>query len=129
MKKLNKIYLAIPYSKMDTDLSFSLANEMMVYFLNKGNNVFSPITHTHPITKMGLTSGAWDYWGDFDRQFVDWADEIVVIIPPTEDGVELVHTSVGVNGEIEHGNKTGKPHRFFDYETKKFVKLPELVSE
>jgi hypothetical protein len=95
---------------------------MMVYFLNKGNNVFSPISHTHPIAKMGLTSGAWDFWGDYDLQFVDWSDEIVVIVVP-ENGWELIETSIGVQAEIEHGKLTGKRVRYFDYETKCFVKL------
>ena len=132
MKKLNKIYLAIPYSKMDGNLSFKLANEIMVHFLNKGNNVFSPITHTHPIVDMGLTSGAWDYWGEYDCQFIDWADEMIIIIPPNNkdiNGIELILSSTGVQAEIEYCNKIGKKVRYFDYETKKFVKIPELVLE
>jgi hypothetical protein len=126
MKTLRKIYLAIPYSKWDVDLSYEIANEVSAHFINLGFNVFSPITHSHPLTKYGLR-GDFDFWEKMDKQYVDWCDEIVVIIPPTYNGLELIESSVGVQGEIEHGEKTGKPHRFFDYKTKKFVKIPELT--
>lgn len=129
MKKLNKIYLAVPYSKMDNELSFEIANRTMVRFLNLRNNVFSPITHTHPIVEMGLTKGTWDYWAEYDCQFIDWADEIIVIIPPTDNGWELVFTSIGVQAEIKYGEKHGKRVRYFDYATQKFVKVPELIEE
>ena len=125
-KKINKIYLAIPYSKMDKGYSYELVNKITIEFLNQGNNVYSPITHTHPLVMMGL-DGAWDYWEEYDYQFLDWADEIIVVIPPTENGIQLVQDSIGVQAEIKYGIKTGKPYRFFDYVTKEFVDVPELI--
>jgi hypothetical protein len=127
-KKLNKIYLAIPYSKMDVELSYKLANEMFAYFLNRGNNVFSPITHSHPLTKLGFR-GDWDFWQDCDHQFIDWSDEIVVVVPPTDNGWELVFTSTGVQAEIKYGDETGKKTKYIDFVTKKFVTPPVLISE
>lgn len=127
-KQLNKIYLAIPYSKMNTDLSFQLANEISVYFLKQGNNVFSPITHCHPLHQTGmLNDNTWEFWGEIDMQFIDWADEIIVIIPPTTNGVDLVLNSTGVTSEIKYGLNNNKPHRFFDYKTKSFVEIEEFV--
>ena len=120
--KIKKIYLAIPYSKMDKELSFTIANEISIRFLNKGFNVFSPITHSHPLVKKGLLNGAWDFWEKIDCQFIDWADEIVVIIPPN-NGIELIETSVGVQGEINYAKQTNKPYRYFDYNKKRFVPL------
>ena len=131
MKKLNKIYLAIPYSKMDGDLSFKIANEMMVHFLNKGSNVFSPITHSHPLTNLGIR-GDWKFWEQIDLEFIDWSDEMIIIIPPTNNnisGIDLILSSIGVQAEIEYCNKSGKKIRYIDYETKKFVNIQELVLE
>jgi hypothetical protein len=110
---------------MDKDLSYEIANEMSVYFINKGFNVFSPITHSHPLTKYGLR-GDFAFWEAMDIQYVDWADEVVVIVVP-ENGWELIESSVGVQGEKAHAEKTGKRVRYFSYETKKYVKMPELV--
>jgi hypothetical protein len=126
MKKLNKIYLGIPYSKMDVELSYKVANEMFAKFLELGNNVFSPITHSHPLTKLGFR-GDWDFWQDCDHQFIDWCDEIIIIIPPTDDGYDLVLSSTGVQAEIKYGIKNGKKIRYFDYAKRLFVKMPEVV--
>jgi len=131
MKKLNKIYLAIPYSKMDGELSFNLANEVMISLLNAGHNVFSPITHTHPLVRLGVR-GDWKFWKQVDLEFIDWTDEMVVIIPPDTDkitGIELLETSVGVQAEIKYCKEQGKDVKYFDYNTKIFIKIPELVSE
>ena len=125
-KKINKIYLAIPYSKIDKHYSYSLVNQITFDLINAGNNVYSPITHTHPLVMMGL-DGDWDFWEQCDYQFIDWADEIIVTIPPVENGIEIVQESVGVQAEIKYGIKTGKPIRFYDYATKEFVDVPELM--
>ena len=125
MKDLKKAYLAIPYSKMDKELSYKIANEISVYFINKGYNIFSPITHSHPLSKYGLR-GDFAFWEKMDKQFIDWCDEVIVVVVPN-NGWELIESSIGVQGEIEHANLTGKRVRFFDYETKMFVKLKELV--
>lgn len=125
MKDLKKVYLAIPYSKMDKELSYRIANEMSVYFINKGYNIFSPITHSHPLSKYGLR-GDFAFWEKMDKQFIDWSNEIIVIVVPN-NGWELIESSIGVQGEIEHASLTGKPVKFFDYETKMFVKLKNLV--
>lgn len=127
-KKINKIYLAIPYTKIDKQYSYDLANVITFDLINQGNNVYSPITHTHPLVMMGL-EGSWDFWAECDYQFIDWADEIIVVIPPVENGIETVQESVGVNAEIKYGIETGKPVRFFDYATKEYVGVPELVNE
>ena len=125
-KKINKIYLAITYSKIDKHYSYSLVNQITFDLINAGNNVYSPITHTHPLVMMGL-DGDWDFWEQCDYQFIDWADEIIVTIPPVENGIEMVQESVGVQAEIKYGIKTGKPIRFYDYATKDFVDVPELM--
>lgn len=120
-----KIYLAIPYSKMDVELSYLIANEMTVHLINKGYNVFSPITHSHPLTKYGLR-GDFEFWEIMDKQFVDWADEVFVVVVP-ENGWDLIESSTGVRGETEYAKFTDKPVKYIDYKTKKFVKKNDKI--
>ena len=123
---MRKVYLAIPYSKIDNELSYNIANEVTFYFLNMGYNVFSPITHSHPLTKYGIR-GDWDFWEKIDTEFIDWANEIVVIIPPIKNPLLAIESSVGLQAEIKYGKKKGKKIRYFDYFTKKFIKENEVA--
>jgi len=110
-KQLKKIYLAIPYTGM-VESSFEQANKASVLILNKGLNVFSPITHSHPLTLLeGYTvPHTWDYWQHIDYQFVDWCDEIWVLIP--KEGIEYLKNSTGVKAEIKYGLKHNKHIKF-----------------
>lgn len=103
-KSLKKIYLAIPYSGME-ESSFEQANKATVALLNQGFNVFSPITHSHPLTKEHLP-GTWDFWKEIDYQFLDWADILIVLCP--EEGIERVNSSTGVQSEIEYFKETAE---------------------
>lgn len=113
---MKKIYLAIPYSGM-TESSYEQATkataELMSGDLNV--NVFSPITHSHPLTQHGLR-GDWQFWKQVDFQFIDWAEEVWVIIP--EEGIKRVLMSVGVIAEINYANDTKKPVKYFKRNTK-----------
>lgn len=110
--KLKRIYLAIPYRGME-ESSFSQANEASVAIINSGHNVFSPITHSHPLTKLGKISvpSTWDYWKNIDFQFIDWADELWVLIP--KEGAEYVVNSEGVTEECIYATQNKKPIKYF----------------
>jgi hypothetical protein len=99
---MKKIYLAIPYSGME-ESSFRQANEATVHLLNMGFNVFSPITHSHPLTRYNLP-GTWDFWEQIDYQFLDWSDRLLVVIP--EEGIDKVLHSKGVQAEIKYFENT-----------------------
>jgi len=103
-----KIYLAIPYTDMEKS-SYKQANKVTAQFLKFGYNVFSPITHSHPLTKYKVP-GTWDFWSKIDYQFIDWADIIVVLVP--EEGLIPVFNSIGVQAEITYAKKTGKSYVF-----------------
>ena len=106
MEQLKKIYLAIPYSGME-ESSYNQANDATVHVINElGHNVFSPITHSHPIAKLGV-KGTWEYWQKIDYQFIDWADEVWVLYP--KEGISKVLNSVGVQAEIEYAQEHNKP--------------------
>jgi nucleoside 2-deoxyribosyltransferase len=109
--EMKKIYLAIPYSGMGVESSFKQANEAAAIILNKGFNVFSPISHCHVIAKDHKLPETWDFWKHVDYQFIDWSDEIWVLIP--KEGIEPVRNSTGVNAEIKYAKETGKTVRFF----------------
>jgi nucleoside 2-deoxyribosyltransferase len=112
MKEPKKVYLAIPYSGME-ESSYEQANIITSILINEYElNVFSPITHSHPLTKFGI-KGTWDYWKILDFQFIDWADEVSVIIP--REGLLRNFMSTGVTEEIKYANQKGKPVNFIDF--------------
>lgn len=102
---MKKIYLAIPYSGM-TASSYFQANRAMAVLLKLGYNVFSPITHSHPMSDYNMPQN-WEFWEKIDYQFIDWADEVIVLIP--NEGHLVVNDSTGVQAEIKYAEKTGKP--------------------
>lgn len=111
---MKKVYLAIPYSGMEQS-SYDQATAVTAQIINQHEiNVFSPITHSHPLTKHGV-KGTWDYWQKIDFQFIDWCDEVWVLIP--KEGRERVEKSVGVRGEIEYARQTGKLIKYISVET------------
>ena len=117
---MKKIYLAIPYSGM-AESSYEQATKASAELMKEygGINVFSPITHSHALTEYGLR-GDWAFWKEIDFQFIDWADEVWVLIP--NEGVEKVLKSVGVIGEINHANETGKPVHFYKRDDDGFIR-------
>lgn len=100
---MRKIYLAIPYSGMQ-ESSYEQATIATAILLKKGFNVYSPITHSHPLTKQGIDlPHSWDFWEKIDKQFIDWADEVYVMIPI--EGYEKILSSIGVQAEIAYAKE------------------------
>lgn len=109
---MKKIYLAIPYSGMK-DSSYDQATRATAMIISKGGyNVFSPITHSHPLTKYKdiTIPGNWEYWEAVDYQYIDWCDEVWVLVP--KEGFKKIATSVGVQAEIEYAGNQRKPVRY-----------------
>ena len=115
---MKKIYLAIPYTGME-DSAYEQVNLATLLLLNLGYNVISPITHCHPLTKIeGYTvPGTWEFWKEIDFQFLDWADEMFVLIP--KEGMERIHKSTGVQAEIEYAMDNDKDVTFYSIDTLK----------
>ena len=109
---MKKIYLAIPYSGME-EASCALATRVTAKLMSEQRlNVFSPITHCHPMTKLqGISMpGDWEYWREIDFQYLDWADEMYVVVPV--GGYELVMSSTGVQAEIAYCKEHNMPVKF-----------------
>lgn len=103
-----KVYLAIPYSGMENSAynQVSLATAKLIE--TKKFNVFSPITHSHPLTLIKGVNlpGDWEYWQTIDKQFIDWADEVWALIPT--EGPEKLKKSKGVKEELSYASEKGK---------------------
>lgn len=108
--EMTKIYLAIPYSGME-ESSYKQANEATVELLRRGYNVLSPITHSHPLSMIGGLPGTWEFWSKIDYQFLDWADEMWILVP--KEGKDVVEKSVGVQAEIQYAAGQLMPITYF----------------
>jgi nucleoside 2-deoxyribosyltransferase len=113
---MKKIYLAIPYTGM-TESSFKQANEAAAVLLNEGYNVFSPISHCHIITREYNLPTNWNFWKKVDFQFIDWADEVWVLVP--KEGWHTTKESNGVQAEIKYALSKNKAISFFMIENNK----------
>lgn len=120
MKQLKKIYLAIPYSGMQQS-SFEQATKLTADLMSSFDdiNVFSPITHSHPLVKKNKNIGHdWSWWEEIDHQFLDWCDELWVIVP--REGISTIHDSKGVQAEITYALTHNKPIFYIPYDIKLF---------
>ena len=116
---MKKIYLAIPYSGNE-EKSYILATKITAILIADNNlNVFSPITHSHPLTKVkGVeVPGDWEYWKEVDYSFIDWSDEVYIVIPNGD--FTQVLTSSGVVAEAKYAVTTDKPISFISLEGSK----------
>lgn len=108
-----KIYVAIPYTGMEED-SFKFANEVTALLLNLKAYVYSPISSSHPIAATNMTANTFDMWIDLDMKFLEWCDEIYVIIP-SGMRIDRILQSKGCLTEILWGVTNKKPIKYFIY--------------
>ena len=104
-----KIYIALPYSGVE-EKSFKIANKIAGKIINEGNIPMSPVSHSHPISIECNVDGDWDFWKDMDCSFIDWSDEVMVVVWDEE----LIEKSTGVQAEIKYANETGKKVTFLN---------------
>ena len=104
-----RIYLATPYSHPDPEVRearFQLVNAVAARLMREGHHVYSPISHTHPIALAGDLPKGWDFWEAYDRTFIDWAEEVHILL------AEGWQESKGVQAEMKIATDTAKPVRF-----------------
>ena len=103
-----KIYLACPYTQ-NPERGFIQANRKAAELMLEGHIVFSPISHSHHICIQNGLPEKLDFWLKQDLPFIDWCDELhVLMLPGWED-------SSGVSREIEYAELTFKPVQMSDY--------------
>ena len=95
---MKKIYVMCPYTHDSASVResrFVAVTNYSASLIRQGFCVYSPITHTHP---MSLVSGLyveWSFWRDFDIEFLKWADEGHVLM------LDGWAKSAGVTDEID----------------------------
>lgn len=103
-----KLYLAAPYScpfcKNWENLRFEMVNIAAMTLINAGYVVFSPISHSHPISIIQPAErNTHELWLGQDAYFLDWADALVVLTLPGWGD------SYGVAKEIGWFEQSNKP--------------------
>ena len=102
------IYLASPYSHDDPRVReerYRQACHTTAALMRRGLLVYSPIVHSHPLTRYGLPT-TWDYWRTLDEAMLSRCHELMVL---TLDGWE---DSEGVMAEVRLAKNLGVPVRF-----------------
>lgn len=105
------IYLASPYTHSDHEVMeqrFDAACRAAGKLMAAGHVVFSPIAHTHPIAVRCELPRGWDFWHQYDREFVLASEKVIVL---TIDGWD---TSKGVAAEMEIARQAGIPVDFIE---------------
>jgi hypothetical protein len=118
------IYLASPYSALTRGNQqktrahrFSAVCLIAARLIERGEMVFSPIAHSHPIAlrcKLPTDAG---YWGTHNRAWLSACSVLVVAMMP---GWE---TSKGIAAEIQIAHELGLPVRYMDPKTLEYVEV------
>jgi hypothetical protein len=104
------IYLASPYSHSDPavqEARFLAVCAHVADMMRQGEHVYSPVCHTHPVTRFGLP-GDWEYWAEYDKVMLSRCDELAVLC------LDGWRESVGVRAEIAIAKEAGMPVRFIE---------------
>jgi hypothetical protein len=99
------VYLGQPYSHQDPAVRqwrFEAACRATAALMRAGLVVFSPVAHSHPLTRYGLP-GDWRFWERYDRAFLEACGALAIL---TLDGWK---ESVGVGAEIRIAFELGLP--------------------
>jgi len=103
------VYLATPYSHPDASVRehrFREVNRVAGDMMRRGEHVFSPISHTHPIALACDLPKGWEFWEAYDRAMMKACGRVVVLM---QHGWEA---SVGVQSEITIARELGLPIEF-----------------
>lgn len=119
-------YLATPYSKYKPGIeqAFIDAAKLAALLMRAGVNVYSPITHTHPIAIHGQID-PFDHaiWMPFDEAMMTAADVLLVA------HMQGWQESFGIAHEIKFFEDAGKPIFDLDPQTLVMTKRKVLVYE
>ena len=111
VKNRHLTYLASPYTHNDMNIKIDRYNQAVIaanHLIQKGELVFTPIGHTHPIALFSDLPGNWQYWEEFDSRMINACDSITVLM------LDGWRQSTGVQAEIKLGKKLNKQIRSMD---------------
>lgn len=101
-----KIYLAAPYSAPtpeEREARFIQANKAAAFLMQQGHEVFSPISHSHPIAHHINNHLSHDFWLKQDFAFLPWADELVVLCADGWDRSKGIMLELNEWYRLHHG--------------------------
>jgi hypothetical protein len=122
-------YLAVSYTgsmgkhcpRYRKELSFSMANAVAGWLIDRGELVYSPISHSHPIHDYMLHhADDHRFWMDYDDKMMEFCDRLYVIKSTNWE------QSSGVQHEIEWFVKRGRPVFFIDINGNGGITMEEL---
>jgi hypothetical protein len=106
------IYLASPYSHPDPAVKQDRYEEICrtaAMLMEKGERVFCPIAHSHPIEILGMkTVHTGDFWLDQDFAILKHAEMLMVCMMPGWT------TSHGIHEEIKFANENNIPVAYIE---------------
>ena len=88
---------------------FDVACRIAGALMAKGDVVFSPIAHTHPIAIWCALPRGWDYWERYDREMLKCASKMIVVKMPGWD------TSKGIAGELAIARDLGLAIEYMEW--------------
>lgn len=83
-----------------------------VLMAEHGWNIFSPITHSHPVHEVGLR-GDWTYWKKVDIEYLRLSKRVVVL------KIDGWQESIGVQEEIKIAKSLKIPVLYMNPDTHK----------
>jgi hypothetical protein len=104
-------YLASPYSHPDPEVRaarFRAVCQVAAVLMARGEFVYSPITHTHPIAQCGELPTGFDFWREYDRRMLAACDDIAVV------RMKGWQESAGIAAELLIAGELGLPVRWLD---------------
>ena len=118
------IYLATPYFDPDPAVRqwrFEAACKATAQMLRAGLIVFSPIAHSHPLTRYGLP-GDWKFWHRYDRAHLEACSAMAVLT------LEGWQESKGVQAEIRIAHELNMPFWLMKPESAGVTAKPNIAS-
>ncbi len=112
MSEKKLVYLAVPYTHKDPKIMeerFQIVNKIAGGLINKGEIVFSPISHCHPIALVCDLPKDWQYWNTFCRAYMSCCCEMYVVML---DGWK---ESIGIQAEIKIAEEMGIEIKYLEY--------------
>lgn len=99
-------YLASPYSHPDPEVReqrFQAVCRAAARLMREGEQVFSPIAHTHPIAMAGCLPGDWEFWREYDEEMLSHAGKFTILT------LRWWSLSKGVHDETVIARRLGLP--------------------
>lgn len=106
---MKPLYLASPYSHVDAQVRaerFQEAVDAAAFLMRRGQVVYSPIVHNHPLAVAHDLPTGWDYWKRFDEAMLACCGQVFVLM------IEGWHASHGIAAEVAIAKNLSLPVGF-----------------